>query len=578
MPFLATTLGELSYNGVTFDSSVLSSLRNRPVPDASGRTTKWVEITIRCKAYIQSVAGTNATIEDMMKKLTAHGGKLKYVNRGIGASFTVNDSTGPKDVNWGPVPKVFDIQPLGAGNAMAVDFEVTTCIPLCDAAKYQFAYVEFVYAQDIEVDEDGYTKHTVTGSVTIPQTRVTQGTRTLTDHVDRYKEPIFNFFGAPPLGFKLVGRDWHIHENKNKADFRVVYEEIPYPLPGYCTRAEVEENVESSLAQGFVTWQYSLSGSLTVTRGVPKAMVFPRILQIIEDRVNRIRATQGVELLLLEQCSFGNEVFGRSSYFSVRIRIVKPKSLQTIVADTGMYAPIAGTDYFLWRTSLLPYALHPRGAAKLTFGPTADVIIDLCQQATVNAPGQASITTPQTGLPKWQRPQEPVPPNGGYIKYENKLKYNEDPKPVKHKPLAPDGRDKRQIAVPGPNPVTDDPGRIGYVPGGVTPGSSSGGTKDIIQKPTTADGKITLEGRAARLGYRPAVPAIKEINGVKVTESHRDIEETTIGAVMGMPLFAVRWAITYIVPEIPRGPLPFVSGPIMGTGGGTGSAGNTRPQ
>src|SRR5438045_2270055 len=103
-------IGVISYNGVTFPAETGTTAASvRPVYDPAGRTVTASKTSLTIKTTL-STAALEATVEDIVVRLTHPG--MPFVYRGRGLPLTIN--TGPvSDVAFGPQPRMIDYEPLG---------------------------------------------------------------------------------------------------------------------------------------------------------------------------------------------------------------------------------------------------------------------------------------------------------------------------------------------------------------------------------------------------------------------------------------------------------------------------------
>src|ERR1035438_4639544 len=125
-------VGTLSYNGCTFSPLFVSNLSGKAVQDNARRTVKELELTLIVDGYVSLAFGNTSispTTANMVELLTAQAAPLVYKGRGL--DLSVNAAGGAmfggmaRDVAWGPVPELFEFQPLGGGLSAKVKWGVT---------------------------------------------------------------------------------------------------------------------------------------------------------------------------------------------------------------------------------------------------------------------------------------------------------------------------------------------------------------------------------------------------------------------------------------------------------------------
>lgn len=196
-------IGRLVYNGCTFSSLFYSSISLTTVSDEANRTIKYSEITLTVDGYVtlRDVGPPLAIVEEdinpimtqLHQLLTAQGGALAYVGRGFdivinqpgagggggavlrpglprGGAVLNNVIAGqnqPADLVWGPVPKLIDYQPLGAGLSAHVKWAVVIRIsPIKKGAGFKGVngsspLLQFNYETSVSFGEDGFSRLSV---------------------------------------------------------------------------------------------------------------------------------------------------------------------------------------------------------------------------------------------------------------------------------------------------------------------------------------------------------------------------------------------------------------------------------
>lgn len=398
---------QLVYNG--FDFQVYShSWSLAPVLDAAGRTVKWVEFTISVRAYVLAGSGASDStadeMEELQQKLTEQGATLTVEGTGFGL-ILVNGGGGEKDVNFGPIPHMISATPVGADRAYLVEWSCKCHLARCPAALSERGILAFTWAAGTDIDQDGYLTRNVSGSVEIAMTRQ-EGTRTLPDHVDRLRESVT---GDVPIGFQRTRLSWNPEQNKRVAAFSFTDAQIPAALPQFTTRCELRHRLKNSRANTTARMEASLSGTIVVPAGYPKSWAWEVFLGILHDRVNRSRIDRNNGFANLQRppgfnnfaelannfvnnlvalaasawamilhVSVDNDVTGRGVSFSADWWIFNPRPLRDVIAGSGVFAPLPGTNFQMWKASMDQSAWRPRGSVDYRESGQDDAIIDVC--------------------------------------------------------------------------------------------------------------------------------------------------------------------------------------------------------
>lgn len=607
--------GTCSYNGVAFQSLYRSRITTRPIEDEARRATVHVEHTLTVEGFVAQ-GPTGPTLEQMRRSLTQPGGTLRYNDKGFG-TLDVNVPGGSvRDSTWGPHTDVLEWVPLGGeGMAAQVTLVLRTTIPECDTARYEYALAAWNYDITFAIDESGYTSITVAGYIEIPMTRITVNDRRIPDNVDRYREWLET---QVPPGFQRGPRSFRASKDKRRLDFSWTDTELPAPLPDGVTKMSATHSVEAD--RPYVRWQNNMEATVTVARGAPKRQALDAFLLLLGDRMNqlRTRGPAGAEGSFLPgRYRVSEDVFGRTTSFSYSFTYIsRAFSVGPFLAASGLWTPVAGTDYQRWRASLQPYGTQGvRGYAGASSQPADDAIIDLCLNGNsavaipvrVNTPPTSEGTTPGNtpggNNPGGRTPGriDPFDPNRGkkvpvrasWVWYEvtvelirdarrarRKLLPSQPPRNTNTGPL----RDKTG-SVP---PQLDDSQAIALGPAGSAggggggggqafgagaydvgepfprPGNRDGWPKDSFQSVAAPTYWVLLYGWAVRVGHRIPTPELVSVGGVPVVELDRRVKEQVLSGWGDTVTYYAAWEILYGLPEAPRADVLVPPNPALG--------------
>ncbi len=570
----------------------------RPVYDSAGRTVKWVEHVLTIKTYLGKVnqalsATTDSDMETLKKILTAAGGELKYqgVGIGTGSAMWINPAGGGgvRDVNWGPRPQLVRWRPLGQV-ACEVIWQVSYCVPLCDSAAFEVYPLEFCFTVAYSIDQSGYTKRTYSGHVSIPQTRLTQGTRTLTDQADRMYESI-----AIPLvpSFRRIPGDRWLSEDKCTLNFTIVDVEVG---PDFCPPGVIDCKLSHTVSTGKVfTGKFLgvIQGSYEIDRALDRSSAMRYFLAYADARMRQARRTPYRDLTgkvtanvvwPIALTASHPEVYGRiGASFSLTYTFMS--RLSDLVVTSGLWGIVPESDWVTWSSSLLESAFHLRGNARQAFGASMDVIVDLCAVNNATLTGQPTLGRQEDRQLVPELIPEQPPPETSWLHYDGKVRIEQRDYNLHLKTL-PENRitistapGQLPLPIPPSQPIpppTQGEAGVRPIPGlGLDPsrvGSMAvyppGPPDTVTQTKAQPDYEVVLYGGAIRAGYPITPPAVISVGGRSVVPANQEGEgfENWIHASwFGLPIYACRWQLRWRIIGAPNGnePLPVLDDPRL---------------
>ncbi len=270
-------VGTITYNGCIFSPLFESKLSGAAVKDNAERTIKYVRYTLTVDGYVTLLPG-NTTINPSMSALrtllTAQGGALTYTGRGFDLIVNPPGGKGIRDVAWGPVPKILEFQPLGAGASAKIVWQVEVCIPeilanLKGSPKTPTYLLQFNYDVTVSYAEDGFSTIFTKGVLEIPNTRIPSQTgRQVFVTVDQYRQVINARImdGIDLERFRVTRRNFTTSLDKRTLEWDFVLEEKPFmDLPLWCTVARGTYNVRPVKAgMGLCQWLCTLKANYVV--------------------------------------------------------------------------------------------------------------------------------------------------------------------------------------------------------------------------------------------------------------------------------------------------------------------------
>lgn len=292
-------VGTLSYNGCVFSPYFVTSVNGVAVQDNANWTVKYMEFTLTVEGYV-TLGDDDDTIDDAMEeilvRLSKQAGQLIYQGRGF-ADLVVNQPGGVvQDVAWGPIPKVIDFQPLGAGRSAKVKWTVTTRIPEATGVGGRLGPVlQFNEETTVKYDSDGFSSLSIKGTLEVPLTRATVNTRTMTRTVDDFRQQFLNGIvsvgggGIDLTRFRVTERDFNISRDKRTMEWSFAAEEIPYQgfPPGITDADGTFDLKKASAGIGLMNWLCTMRCTYTVANNQARRLAWVSFLALMQIRMGQ---------------------------------------------------------------------------------------------------------------------------------------------------------------------------------------------------------------------------------------------------------------------------------------------------
>ena len=606
----------LRYNGITFGSFTKTlSVRVKPIPDASNRTTIVNEYTFTFRSTVAGGA-TDAAVVACRRALTKNGGVFIYTGRGLG-DIAINTGI-VRDVMWGPWVTDVLFEPLAEDNAVRITWTIQVRIPECPGAKYKFAWMELAYTVTHDIDKYGCTTWTAAGHLRIPQNWSGNANRLLNDSPDDYREA-----QNPPLtmGFRRTYGPWVVSEDRTRLDFEIKDEEmgLNYPPPGVVDVKASHEFSSNGVAAH--RWTGTISAEYELARGTPPAVAADHFYSVlVKNRINNAKKLamlnniKGAAGVMPLAHSIGEpEIYGKivkvklSLTYQFLYDITGPGSP---LAISGLWQPVPLSNWLAWSTSLKGTAMNPRGNVRFTFKLTDDVF-DLCNQPesrTEYIPGKVNnvltpvvpVSTAPQKVPAIKSLWEEPTAAASWANYENVIYLEADsgsvpvrtlPSKKEHKGLtgaAPRYENATQFVNGQPVKFKIDNLKQfqGQAANVVAPfaGDFAANTNAVAQIAlfgAKAIDKVAamvrsrqlvyvyLRGSATRWGYPVPCPSLTDVNGLVPVLACRlnrgeGFSQGIAGSAAGTPIYTATWNLRYQLPDVPKGSLPIPPNPFQG--------------
>lgn len=342
-PTTLPDVGQCAYNGCMFGPLFVSNVSGNVVQDNANRTTKLMEYTLTLDGYVTLAAGATSVspaMTNLQNLLTMQAGSLTYKGRGfdlvVNAAGMASFGGTARDVAWGPIPHLLEFQPLGGGLSAKVKW---VCVLRVVAypnpgIKSGGGLLQFNCETVVSYGEDGYSSLSVTGTMEIPLTRATQGSRTLAATIDdqRFQLDSRIFSGIDLERFRVVSRNYPVSRDKRTMDFDVQVEEKSYmDLPPGCTIARGRYSVKPvKQGAGLVNWVCSLNATYTVRADAPRRVAWFAFLALMRLRMNQSVLGNEPTLIAAQKFPGGKAAQSVNKALNSSPTVPPKSSLQTI--------------------------------------------------------------------------------------------------------------------------------------------------------------------------------------------------------------------------------------------------------
>lgn len=532
--------GTLMYNGYRFGALRNFRLELTPEYDEAGRALVGNRLTLTVTEVISGTAESTVgtAMLALRRQLTEPGQTLVVADVGFGDMSINGSNVTPAlakthdDIEWGPKPEVVSLQPLGGSVSWELVWTVSAFIRDCPGTTgsgYVFAALNYrtTYGQNYE----GLSQRIITGHAILAQTRV-DGGRSIALTPDLLWDRLTIEL---PIGFRRVNKVSSINEAKTRLDFNIVDEELPGEAPPeYMVDADIDYDAES-VPPGFSRWEYTLSGSLTVRPGASPSRASTAFWNIAFDKLSQLQQVVGASdhpgVVIPTKLRFGTKLFSRSSRFSIQFSVVH--CLEDLLRAGGMWSPVAGSNYALWRASMAD-VFSNRGVAGLRQSTGNDLIVDLCGGVAQYTLGDDTRNAIYDGWePSGLLTMDGINEKSSWFSYHNNLR------PYR-KETVTTATVVRQYS-PYESPSAPEGTRLPDV-AGYTESAES------LSYGSTPIDRVLMYGKALRIGFLPTVPNLVSIGNVPVTRLEMTVDgPKPVACFFGVPVYSVRWSILYKV-------------------------------
>lgn len=532
----------VTYNGFKFNDYSNVSVTADMQYDEAERTVLYhkyrlrVESTIYAESNDPSVGYTFRRIRQLLSKA---GQVLIVDHAGFGPAINLNLSTGtPRDVAWGPKPRVITWEPVGATNAVEVTWECDFHLPTCEGAgDVRFTGLSALnYTVSWSIVR-GYTTRTTSGYLEIAMTRNVGGGRTLPDTADAYRDVVVV---PKPYNFERTTQ-WTLSADKRRADFVITDAQIqsPHPYPPGVMSIRANHRVGWS-RRALATLPNTITATIQLVHGRPRGFAWEIFRLICAARIGTALNNAKV---FLESLDVDESLYDNSISFSMSYRLYFApgrSALGEIFSATGLFERPPGD----WNANGIDRDLYEthRGIANMKNEPGDDQIVDLC--ANVLLPSQPSPVDPPPYTPSTYTRfcNKKPPPYESWLRFEGAFTTVEDNPAVQQITIGKDDLNSKDF---DPN---DPLGSIGDT-------DQAKGIKRIIES-APAGMEFHWMGYAERVGYDIPRPGKIEIGtgADKITLYRRGegvFRKKFLGNHFCQRVYGAAWNMKYVADKRP---------------------------
>lgn len=395
-------IGELSYNGYTFGPLTHVDVAGDFVYDDAERAVLYTRYRVTANAviaYDSNHASQDDHLEAIRQRLSKPGREFKLEDKGFGPSIHVNGSTSgiPRDVNFGPKPRILTWTPIGNTEACQVTWQCEVCVPECDDAATS-GLESINYAVRYSVDAKGFTTRTITGHLTIAITRKLGDYTAIPDTADAYRDRL-GFI--QPVNFQRTVQEFNLSADKKRLDFTITDVEIASPngWPAGVTnisgvhKARVNKHCRPRKDN-------SLTVDIELAQNQPRLYAWSIFRYIWQQRVSP--AIIAGQTVMFEYLDIEEQLFANRIVFNAGWRVLG-KDVQEIITSSGLFGTlnIGWGDWFTSMDAITGPTAEGRGLAQMSHNKAEDQLVDLCEPLTENYSTQVTqvvVPAPSTPL------------------------------------------------------------------------------------------------------------------------------------------------------------------------------------
>lgn len=389
--------------------------------------------------------------------LNVPGRQLTFSSQGI-LDISINSGFASGafwDAMNGPQPQVVIAEPVGSNRTIRIVWECVAHIAPCsdsDSITPMQGITEFTYDARFSITPEGMTQRTITGTIEIRHSLVgaPQGgpsPQAPYDNADLYR----SYVNVPIVPGFHRRQEYNISRDKRILEFLIVDTEIPSdnPLYGGVVDMDIDHRISSTLEdKGFVTWQNTISGDVTIAPGVARHVAWLAFLAVLDARRRKtpfglVKMEGGqteISKHIVTAIEIKEAIFGRTMSFSVSYTLwatidhtQATTEFQSVMQASGMFEKLdpAEFDWNVWAASLANSVFDRRGYAKMGLKVSDDFIVNHCNSRTLQA--NADLLHPSHEQPEYLFTNACPPVERSWLEWKGSIRIYSTPNIIGHR-------------------------------------------------------------------------------------------------------------------------------------------------
>jgi len=571
---IVNTVSTVTYNGITIDDILKSTVRAVPIYNNQGTTVKYIEYQIEIEAIVYPTSfdliaearpSTDNPLELIRTSLLQSGKPLQFRDRGFGKLFQFNTTPNNHTVDWGPKPQILLYETMGGFKAARVVWAITARQAECiEGGGSYHSITEFWVTSSIKINKSGYQTLTRKGYI---EKRAKPGTGGISKG---FRGFVYRLLGPESMAGYHLEQDYVFSPDDLSCEFTLTYTEIESDnvYPSGVVDIECNHAMGSKLlagdpfAVGFKRWTNTMDCTIKLRPEVPKVQAWAIFGYIASERINQgipdpitrwilgeLITEYKIPIILsleIRESMFANEVS-----FSVKW-VSTVDAIKDAIRAAGMFKPVtSNTSWLLWTTDIRNNAQNPDGA------------YPLLEEGNSNSenPKTSCSASVEYNIPQSSRAfREPIyivgvfdndcpPEDQSWIDMQNAYYVNtKEGRKVFNR-----YRNKDQVRRGYYNPDT----KKTSVELDQRHNQDISGADFFEQDFGNDDFTITMKGYAIRLGYPTNPPQHDVIGGKKVKQldNQSHFSSRVMSSFGNCPVIVTTWEITYAILGTPEGDL-----------------------